>query len=385
MNNNNFELSYGSGHLAASGESPKFSVSEFLQVCNQTLEYAFTSVCIEGEISSYKESQGKWVFFDLKDQDGSINCFIPIFQLRLPVQDGMKVIVRGVPKVTNWGKFSLTVRQILPVGEGNIKKSFELLKRKLAAEGLFDPAKKRPITAPFTKIGVISSTQAAGYADFIKIINERWGGMQIQVAHTAVQGLDAADQIIRALRYLNQQSEVEVIAIIRGGGSADDLAVFNDEALVREIAMSRIPIITGIGHEVDESLCDLAADLRASTPSNAAQMLTLDRRAEIAYLHDRASQLRVLLNDRIATNLTSVQTSLSTLHQQINTKIDNALNELRSTRKILETLNPDHILARGYAILTGPLTLQSVVKITTLESEISARIEQIQPRNLNKE
>ena len=181
----------------------KFSVSEFIAYCNQTLEYAYTGCTIEGEVLNVKTSQNKWVFFSLKDEEGSIDCFIPIWQLRIPIEDGMKVLVRGTPKLTNWGKFSLTVQAIMPVGQGSIKKSFELLKQKLEKEGLFDPAKKRILPTNLSKIGVISSTQAAGYADFIKIINERWGGLELKVCHTQVQGLVAPDQIIRALNYLN--------------------------------------------------------------------------------------------------------------------------------------------------------------------------------------
>ena len=109
----------------------KFSVSDFIAYCNQTLEYAYTGCTVEGEVSEMKTSQGKWVFFSLKDEGGSIDCFIPIWQLRTPIEDGMKVIVRGTPKLTNWGKFSFTIQAIMPVGQGNIKKSFELLKKKL--------------------------------------------------------------------------------------------------------------------------------------------------------------------------------------------------------------------------------------------------------------
>ena len=246
-----------------------FTPSEFIAMVNQTLEYAYSSVLIEGEVASYKVSQGKWVFFDLKDDTSVVPCFIAVWNLRVPIEDGMKVVVRGVPNVRENGRFSFTVDAVKPVGDGNLKKAFELLKKKLTSEGLFDSAKKRPLPADLTKLGVISSTGAAGYADFVKIINARWGGMKVQVAHTQVQGMDAPDQIIKALNYFNEKGEVQVIAILRGGGSADDLACFNDEKLVRAIAASRIPVITGIGHEVDESLADLAADLKASTPSNA--------------------------------------------------------------------------------------------------------------------
>ena len=286
-----------------------YSVSDFQAVCNQIMETAFSGVVIEGEVASFKVNQGKYIFFDLKDEQSSVGCFMMKFALRFPLEDGMRVRVRAIPKLTNWGKFSLTVQTVMPVGEGNLKKSFELLKKKLAEEGLFDAAKKRPLPPVIKKIGVISSTQAAGYADFCKILNERWGGLEVQVAHTQVQGMVAADQIIRALKYMNEHGEVDVIAVIRGGGSADDLAVFggsaddlavfNDEALVRAIAASKIPVITGIGHEVDTSLCDMAADVVASTPSNAAQMLTRDRREVTRQIQGDVVRVQNLFNSKI--------------------------------------------------------------------------------------
>ena len=266
---------------------------------NQTLDFAYSGVTIIGEVSSFKINQGKWVFFDLKDDESTINCFMSVFQLRTPLEDGMKVAVKGVPKLTKWGKFSFTVQNVMPVGEGSIKKSFELLKQKLEKEGLFAPEKKRPLPENLERIGVISSPQAAGYADFIKILNERWGGLQLKVAKTQVQGMVAADQIIRALNFFNERNEVQIIAIIRGGGSADDLAVFNDENLVRAISASKIPVITGIGHEVDESLSDLAADLVGSTPSNVAQILSKDKNSEITRLKNNLEILKNLVLQKI--------------------------------------------------------------------------------------
>ncbi|MBR2998455.1 exodeoxyribonuclease VII large subunit, partial [Candidatus Saccharibacteria bacterium] len=277
----------------------KFTPTEFIAVVNQTLEYAYESVQIVGEVASFKVNQGKWVFFDLKDEESSVGCFMSVWSLRMPLEDGMKVVVRGVPKVTKWGKFSFTVTAVQPVGEGSLKKAYEILKKKLTGEGLFAPEKKRQLPRDLTRLGVISSTQAAGYADFIKIMNARWGGVKIEVAHTQVQGMDAPDQIIRALKYFNEKAEVQVVAILRGGGSADDLACFNDEALVRAVAASRIPVITGIGHEVDESLCDLAADVRASTPSNAAELLVPDRREAIASTNNLVSRLGRMLIGKI--------------------------------------------------------------------------------------
>ena len=142
------------------GQSPLFSVSDFLASLNQTLEYAYPSVEVEGEVASFKVNQGKYVFFDLKDAGGSVGCFMTVWQLRVPIEDGMKVIVRAVPKVTPWGKFSLTVQSIRPSGEGSLKKSFELLKAKLEKEGMFAEERNHSLPSPPTHMGMISSTQA---------------------------------------------------------------------------------------------------------------------------------------------------------------------------------------------------------------------------------
>jgi len=357
-----------------------YSVSDFQAVCNQIMETAFSGVVVEGEVASFKINQGKYVFFDLKDEQSSVGCFMMKFALRFPLEDGMKVRVRAVPKLTNWGKFSLTVQAVMPVGEGDLKKSFELLKKKLAAEGLFAPEKKRPLPENIVKIGVISSTQAAGYADFCKILNERWGGLELQVAHTQVQGMTAADQIIKALNYLNERGEVQIIAVIRGGGSADDLAVFNDEALVRTIAASKIPVITGIGHEVDESLCDLAADVVASTPSNAAQMLSRDRREVILNIRSDIARINNLFNTEVEKQISAVRDDVLRVGVDLTTKLDALNDEIMAQQKILEQLNPEKVLERGYALIKGEIAIDNVVNITTSKQEVKAKITEIKER-----
>ena len=362
------------------GEPPRFTPSTLIAAMNQTLEYAYEGALLVGEVASYKVNQGKWVFFDLKDEESSISCFMSIYQLRVPLEDGMKIVVRGVPKVTKWGKFSFTVSAIKPVGDGSIKKAFELLKKKLSDEGLFAPEKKRELPKDLTKLGVISSTGAAGYADFVKILNARWGGIHVQVAHTQVQGMDAPDQIIRALKYFNERSEVQVIAILRGGGSADDLSCFNDEELVRAIAASKIPVITGIGHEVDESLADLAADVRASTPSNAAEMLTPDREA-FGYTVDMAmSRAESIIYNKIDAALERVDQPFDNIRRKKKKKIDFYHNMLFQKVKILEALNPEKVLRQGYAILSGKVSPGSVVNITTYDKEITAEVKEIHER-----
>lgn len=362
------------------GESPRFTPTTLIAAMNQTLEYAYEGTLLVGEVASYKVNQGKWVFFDLKDEESSVSCFMSIYQLRVPLEDGMKIVVRGVPKVTKWGKFSFTVSAIKPVGDGSIKKAFELLKKKLSDEGLFAPEKKRELPKDITKLGVISSTGAAGYADFVKILNARWGGIHVQVAHTQVQGMDAPDQIIRALKYFNEHSEVQVIAILRGGGSADDLSCFNDEQLVRAIAASKIPVITGIGHEVDESLADLAADVRASTPSNAAEMLTPDRESVRYSVEIAISRTKSTIIYKIDDILGRADEPFDKIRRQIKQKIEFYHNMLFQKVKILEALNPEKVLRQGYAILSGKVSPGSVVNITTFDKEITAEVKEIHER-----
>lgn len=356
--------------------APKLTVSDFIAVVNQTLDYAYPFIEVEGEVSSFKVNQGKFIFFDLKDEGGSVGCFMMLFQLRVPIEDGMKVVVTATPKLTQWGKFSLTVKAIRPSGEGSIKKSFELLRAKLEAEGLFAPERKRQLSIMPRHIAVISSPQAAGYADFVKILNDRWGGLRVDVAAVTVQGADAPDQIIRALNYFNTQEDVpDVVVIIRGGGSADDLAAFNDEKLVRAVAASRIPTITGIGHETDTSLCDLAADVRAATPSNVAQIIVPDR-------HDivRSSQLKVQsLVPKVLGMLDNLRLQLEgrieTASEQVELKLDRERQHVVQIRRLLAELDPQRVLERGYAIVRGQLKTGGIIDIELSRAIIKARIE----------
>lgn len=289
------------------------------------------------------------------------------------------------------------------MGEGSLKKAFEMLKKKLAGEGLFDPAKKRGIPEDLMRLGVISSTQAAGYADFVKIINARWGGMKVFTAHTQVQGMDAPDQIIKALQYFNERGDVQMIAILRGGGSADDLSCFNDEKLVRAVAASKIPVICGIGHEVDESLCDLACDVRASTPSNAAEMLTPDRKVVKAALKGNMRQVankvleevdnaesanrekvekisQGILAKYIEPKLAEVQKIITDVLKNIKHEFELKENYVKQKILMLEALNPEVVLRQGYAILAGKVSPGNVVKITTYESEIITLVQEVKER-----
>lgn len=356
-------------------ELPLLSVSQFTALINQTLEYAYPAVEVEGEVASFKVNQGKFVFFDLKDAESSVGCFMMVFNLRQPIEDGMKVIVRARPKLTPWGKFSLTVEQIRPSGEGSLKKSYELLKAKLENEGLFALERKRSLPRMPEHIAVISSTQAAGYGDFMKIIDARWGGMKVDVAHVQVQGEAASDQMIRALEYVNQQQELpEVIVMIRGGGSADDLSAFNDELLVRTVAASRVPVLTGIGHEVDVSLVDLAADVRASTPSNAAELLVPDRSDIRRYVQQSLRQILAATD----TGIDQVRRDNSLLLQRAFERVEDAhelyVRELASRQSLLAAYNPRRALERGYAIVRGEAKVGAVIGIETSDTLMQAEV-----------
>lgn len=355
--------------------TPKLSVSDFIAITNQALENIYPIIEIEGEVASFKVNQGKYVFFDLKDAGGSVGCFMMLFQLRAPVEDGMKVVVTASPKLTQWGKFSLTVRSVRLSGEGSLKKSFELLKAKLDKEGLFADERKRVLPPAPGHIAVISSQQAAGYADFIKIINDRWGGLRIDVAQVAVQGVDAPDQIINAVRYFNQLEILpEMIVIIRGGGSADDLSAFNDELLVREIAASRIPVVTGIGHEVDTSLVDLAADVRAATPSNAAQIIVPDKKEVILGIKAKISGVVPILESVIGRQVEESRDLVVQMAERVSRAMQDIETSLARTRDILYELNPDRVLERGYALIRGQIEVGGAINIETQKGIIEAKV-----------
>jgi exodeoxyribonuclease VII large subunit len=364
-----------------------FEVSDAIEIINQTLEYGFPTIAVAGEVSQFKINQKKWVFFDLKDDEGSLSCFMSLFNLRTEIEDGMRVVVVARPRLTKWGKFSLTVEQIKPLGEGNLKKSFELLLAKLDKEGLLAPERKRPLPILPMRIGIISSTDAAGYKDFIKILGARFSGTHIEVYHTQVQGLDAPDQIMRGIDFFNESSEPpEVIAILRGGGSVDDLAAFNDEHLVRKIASSRVPIITGIGHEVDTTLADLAADVRASTPSNVAEILLPDKREIVAELDAKLTQ--VINNTKLNLEIAVQKVEDSRVHikqklEQIFANVEQKFNHLEIT---LKQLDPEIVLRRGYAIVRagdGKIA-QNVVVGDKLSIENSKLIINVEVENVEK-
>ncbi len=355
-----------------------FTPSLLVNTINQNFNYNYPLITISGEVANFKINQNKFVFFDIKDSNSTVNCFMMLFAMKMPIQDGMQIIAKVEPKITDWGKFSLTVKEIKPVGEGNIKKSLDIIKDKLAKEGIFDQSRKRLIPRSSNNIAVISSTEAAGYADFIKIINERWCGIKIRVAHTQVQGESASKQIINAVNYFNQVQDLpDLIVIIRGGGSANDLMTFNDELLARTIAGSRVPVVTGIGHEIDCTLSDLAADFAGSTPSNVAQIITRDRQDEIIYLNNYINNFSKKIIHILDEKKNEINITINNIHNYIMHNIDNELHNLNSKIRLLDNLNPQKVLSQGYALVRGRVEINSIIDIETNSNIIKAEVKDV--------
>lgn len=365
-------------------------VGEFVAYANQTLEYAYPNVTITGELANFRISKNKWVYFDLKDEEASLRFFGTVYMLKGPMEDGMMLKVRGTPRLHPQYGFSVTIQQIELVGEGTIKQAAKLLQEKLAKEGLFDPSRKRSLPYPPKNIGLVTSIESAAYADFVKIINTRWSGLNIQVSDVQVQGIDAPAQLIRAINDFNQHPDPpEVLIMIRGGGSPEDLQAFSDEQVVRAVAGSRIPMLVAIGHEIDVSLAELAADQRASTPSNAAELLVPDKLhvQTILKQHQQTlfSNIRVIL-DRQTQEITQKTTLLQ---QTLAGILERAHFMLDRRQELLEALSPEQALARGYAIIQQEskalrsgrsLHQGDIIDVAMHDATITAKVQEIRKR-----
>jgi len=366
-------------------------VSEYIEIVNGVLRETLGGevLAVEGEISGYRINQGQWVTFDLKDDKALVNVFIPAWQLNVPVEDGAKVRVFGTPRVyPKYGKFSLSAERIELAGEGALKKALAALRLKLEKEGLFDAARKRPLPRFPRRIALVTSRESAAYGDFIRILNERWGGLEIDLYHVLVQGERAPQEIVNAIEQANEiflersfDSErqtssaqndgrrYDVLVVTRGGGSLEELMVFNDERVVRAIHGSCIPTLVGIGHERDLTLAEEAADVRGSTPTDCARRLVPDRRDVMFELANMVQSIESALRqeldagqsilDKVFTApamwIAGRQTELAAVMSDISDKIDAWLKdfagELVNQTRLLQSLDPKGVLKRGYAIL----------------------------------
>jgi exodeoxyribonuclease VII large subunit len=328
---------------------PVFSVSEFIGQINSIILGEFT---IEGEVSQYKVSQGKWIFFDLKDEQSLLSCFSTIFMLPTPLEDGMKIRVKGYAKIhEKSGRFSFTVQSVELVGQGSLQRAYQLLKIKLEKEGLFAIERKRPLSRFPERIGIIASLDSAAFGDFKRIVNNRWGGVELITRHVAVQGETAVDDIVSAFQEFNENKILcDVLVLTRGGGSLEDLAAFNSEAVARAIYSSRIPVVVGVGHERDESLADFVADVRASTPSNAAERVVPERKEMERELIFTLEQMGQTCQHALAVWQQDVKHIQQQIVQSLADKMTTIKRELVSAETLFKNVDPKRILKRGFSI-----------------------------------
>ncbi|MGH7195671.1 MAG: exodeoxyribonuclease VII large subunit [Candidatus Saccharimonadales bacterium] len=364
-----------------------FSVSQFVAVLNQTLEFAYPNVFVVGELANFRVSKNAWIYFNLKDEASIVRCFGTVYNLPGPLEDGMMLKVAAAPRLHQKYGFSLNIKSVQPVGEGSIKKAANLLQAKLAAEGLFDNERKRHLNYPPQSIALITSSQSAACGDFLKVLQERWVGLEINLINVQVQGEPAAGQIVGAIEKFNQMANrPEVMVIVRGGGSAEDLQAFNIEQVVRAISASRIPSLVAIGHERDISLAELAADVRASTPSNAAELLVPDRKQELIKLKNNQTQMVSLIKTKFDNCLEQLAESKIKLHENLNRVVQQASEHLMSQTKLLAALSPQAVLARGFGIIrqsgvvvrdASLLHPKSIIEVTMASAKIQALVQKI--------
>lgn len=340
---------------------------------DETLQYLW----VRGEISNFKRHYASGhLYFSLKDADGLIRAVMfrsAADKVRFTPADGMKVLARGrVSAFPRDGQYQLYVEEMQPDGMGALYLAYEQLRAKLASEGLFDAARKKPLPKYPERIGIITSATGAAIHDMITVTGRRFPAAELYLYPSQVQGPEAPRQLIGALSYFNRTKSVDVIIIGRGGGSLEDLWAFNNETLARAVAASEIPVISAVGHESDFTICDFAADLRAATPSaaaelsvpSAAQLLeglsgtrqSMDR-ALVRKIDGLRQKLKVLASGRALSApihlVNDRRMTLAFMEEKLDTLTDRKLADLRGSFAALcgklDSLNPLSVLSRGYA------------------------------------
>ena len=391
---------------ATPGEQPVrqgWKVSELTRRIKGTLEGAFGSVWVEGEISNLRRPASGHAYFTLKDATSQLRAVMfrsALAGVSLPLKDGLQV--RGYGQITVYeaaGDYQIVLRKLEAAGEGELMLRLEALKKKLAAEGLFALERKRPLPALPQHVGVVTSPTGAAIRDILQVLKRRFGNLHVVVAPVRVQGAGAAEEIAAAIDLLNERGGLDVLIVGRGGGSLEDLWCFNEEIVVRAIVRSRIPVISAVGHEIDWTLSDLAADVRAPTPSAAAEMVVkskaeLERRvadaarrlglgAQAAVLAwrnrlDRAARTPILRDplqvvrqrqqtvDFLGVRLHNALAGLPQLVRQraeasahrmelaMRLRLAESSRALQHAQAQLRLLNPKAVLTRGYSLTRLP-------------------------------
>ena len=258
-----------------------WSVAELTARISGILSTQFSNLWVEGEVSNYRPAQSGHLYFTLKDAKAQVKCVCfrtQAMRLKFRPEDGLKLIVRGSIGVYEpRGEYQIYVEHIEPSGVGALQLAFEQLKKRLTAEGLFDESRKKPLPLMPRRVGVVTSPTGAAVRDIIRILRRRFPNLHLIVYPVRVQGAGAAEEIEGALKYFNRKQLVDVILLARGGGSIEDLWAFNEEVVARAISACTIPIVSGVGHETDFTIADFVADVRASTPSAAAEIVVRSR------------------------------------------------------------------------------------------------------------
>lgn len=357
------------------------SVSDLTRYIKELFDSNMTlqDVWVEGEISNFTRAASGHLYFSLKDRNAQLKCVMwktAAARLNFNPQHGDLVVAQGSISVYEaQGAYQLYAQTLQPAGVGDLNRQFELLKARLDAEGLFDPDRKRTLPAYPRTIGIVTSPTAAGFQDVLNILARRFPSAQVILSPAQVQGKTAPPTIIRAIQRLNQRGDVDLMMIVRGGGSLEDLWCFNDEGVVRAVANSQIPTITGVGHEIDFTLVDFAADYRAPTPSAAAEIAVPDSQDLLRALNAASQQMTSRLSKRIRAQrdeldgvrrtlrLLTPANQIAQLRQQIDDhasraenllkqRVQNQRQQLALLESRLNAASPQAILQRGYALVT---------------------------------
>ncbi len=354
------------------------TVSEITKQIKLSLEEEFSQVSVIGEISNFKaHNSGHW-YFNLKDSDSLICCTMwrgyNSYVFFTP-QDGMKVVVNGKLSVyPPRGTYQVDVRSMKPAGVGELQAAFEMLKQKLSEEGLFEASHKKSVPVFPAKIGIVTAIDGAAFKDMISVAERRYPLAELVICPARVQGNGATESIIEGLKQLNMQEDIEVIIIARGGGSIEDLWAFNEEEVARAIYDSRIPVISGVGHEIDFTIADFVADLRAPTPSAAMELATPDQNEIFAFINDFSYNSTLKINELCRKGRKRLGSVLGTYGFRVPLDIvrnksqfvDNLLykvlqstdhrillhsNKVSLLTKIIESNNVQRTLERGFALV----------------------------------
>ncbi len=386
-----------------------WSVSDVNRAVREIVEGALLPFWMSGEIGSLTLHRSGHAYFTMKDAKSQLRAVYfggAAVCTRLGVANGSLVEAFGNLTVYEVrGEYQFGIKQLRLAGVGGLQQRFEELRRRLAAEGLFDPEKKKPIPLLPRRIGVVTSPSGAAVRDFLQIINRRFPNVNVRIYPCAVQGAGAAEQVARGVEFFNRSDGADVIVVTRGGGSMEDLWPFNEEVLARAVAASRIPVVSAVGHEIDFTICDFAADLRVPTPSAAAELVIGRREEMLRGLERSEKDMRYALDSALAQvkarldraagsfvfrepahlvrmrrqQLDELDTRLTTAAERIHTRFRSRLERLEST---LSALDPRRQLERGYAILFDPAKEKPVTSISAVTPG-TPLVAQLSDGNLN--